>query len=347
MTNRTVVPTNDIGILCGVALMLIMGCVVLGSVGIPVFQSGTVLSSALLYLSSWIALFVGQISIGLWKHRPDSPIAYIRDHEFSPEYRRRLLHALPILLALTVYMPMFSAFKSSIPLFNPFQWDQTFIAWDRAIFGQDAWLWMQPVLGYPVVTSIISIFYHLWILLLYVGSVYFAIYVTDKPLRQQYFMAYFLTWTIVGIAMATWLSSVGPCFLLPLTGDPAFIPQMEYLRAADQHYPVMVLPVQQALLDWQASGQFGLGRGITAMPSMHVAMVVLFWLGMRRISRLAGIAAAIFALIIALGSVHLGYHYAVDGIVAAAVTLVIWPVAGWLSTTRIGALQAGKPARSN
>lgn len=64
------------------------------------------------------------------------------------------------------------------------------------------------------------------------------------------------------------------------------------------------------------------------MPSMHVAQAFLFFLAMRKISRRAGLYFGVFVVIVMIASVHLGYHYAVDGYVSIAVTLLIWAVAG-------------------
>ena len=44
-------------------------------------------------------------------------------------------------------------------------------------------------------------------------------------------------------------ASVGPCFVGPILSDHHFDAQMEYLRMANTHYTVLVLPVQQLLFD--------------------------------------------------------------------------------------------------
>ena len=64
------------------------------------------------------------------------------------------------------------------------------------------------------------------------------------------------------------------------------------------------------------------------MPSMHVSVAFLFALFGWHVSRWLGIVATIYCVVILLGSVHLGYHYAVDGYVAIVATFIIWITAG-------------------
>jgi hypothetical protein len=52
---------------------------------------------------------------------------------------------------------------------------------------------------------------------------------------------------------------------------------------------------------------------------------------MRKESRFAGLYFGIFTVIILIGSVHLAYHYAVDGYVSIAATWLIWLAAGPLA----------------
>ena len=66
------------------------------------------------------------------------------------------------------------------------------------------------------------------------------------------------------------------------------------------------------------------------MPSMHVASSFLFVLLCWRVQRLLGWLMTGFLVLILIGSVHLGWHYAVDGYLALALTWPIWRLAGWL-----------------
>ncbi|WFL77483.1 phosphatase PAP2 family protein [Altererythrobacter arenosus] len=273
-------------------------------------------------------IFVGG-PVLLWRlarAKPESPIAWVRERLLSRTARHHLIVGLPMFALCVVIIPAFSSIKSMIPLFTEYTWDETFIAWDRALFfGYDPWLLLQPLLGYPVVTAIVAAIYHLWILLLYVGPLYFAFSPqVNEIIRRQFFLGYAMSWMLIGGLMATWLASVGPVFAEPLLGIDTFRAQTDYLAAANREIPIMVVPVQQMLLENFHLNERGLGSGITAMPSMHVAICALYWLAARKVSPGLGRAFFVFMIVIWIGSVHTAYHYAVDGLVSIAAMIVLW-----------------------
>jgi len=306
-------------------------------------EAAPVLANARLYLLTACGLVAVDAGMHLARHRPATPFASLREHYCAPTLLRGIAAGAPLLLLCVFLMPFFSKMKAAIPLFNDYSWDATFIAWDRALFfGYDAWEVLQPVLGYPVVTAALALLYQLWFLLLYPGVLFFAFARIDADVRRRFFLTYVLSWTLVGGAMATWLASAGPCFVGPLLDDPSFDAQMAYLNAANEQVPVMTLTVQQMLLDWFHADADGLGSGITAMPSMHVAIAFLYWIATREISPRLGRWFCAFFAVIWIGSVPLAYHYAVDGLVSVIAVAAIW----WTSRHAIAAWDRWIEARA-
>ena len=64
------------------------------------------------------------------------------------------------------------------------------------------------------------------------------------------------------------------------------------------------------------------------MPSMHVSIIFLIALLGWRKNAVLGAVFTIYTFFIMLGSVHLAWHYAVDGYLSIIVTLVIWVISG-------------------
>lgn len=244
------------------------------------------------------------------------------------------LRTAPVFGILIVFMPTFSSIKGAIFHFNDYSWDETFIDWDSAIHGSDPWQLIQPFLGFPLITYAISVAYQLWFFLIYGGTLLFLFRHRDAFLRERFLIVFFANWAIVGTLLAILFASVGPCFAEPILGIDRYVPQMEYLKSVDNHFPILTDNTQQMLLERYRNRNSDLGAGITAMPSMHVALACLFWLSARHVSRWVGYAAFIFLIVIMLGSVHLAWHYAIDGYASIAITLGLWRLAGyWIEGT--------------
>ena len=253
---------------------------------------------------------------------------------FRTRYRlsERLMTGLPIIVIMTVAASTVTSLKVLIPDFHPYDWDATFILWDRWLHGgRDPWLILQPLLGHPLISRLVNAAYHGWFILLYATMFFMAFRLRGARLRAQFFLTYILCWAVQANLLATVFASVGPVFYGPLTGgESPFTPLMAYLEAANQQYDLGALRIQQYLWDAYTSGELVTGAGISAMPSMHVATSMLFVLVFWPINRPLGVALAIFLVVILIGSVHLGYHYAIDGYAAIVITPAIWLAVGRL-----------------
>ena len=306
-------------------------------------RAGTTPYSFLIMLAAFVGTGVPFLFVGLFFQRLYHIIRYVKpEHPIPTLYRDmksfiadpvRAANGLPLVLVLFPFMFFFTEIKASIPAFVPYSWDLTFDAWDRAVhFGYRPWELLQPVLGYWPITFLVNFNYNFWFFTMWIMWVFFAF--TRKPdeLRTRFFFTFLVSWAIGGSLLAILFSSVGPCYLgrMGISPDP-YEPLMTYLRGVQQIVPVWALDVQDKL--W--AGHIGKGAidGISAMPSMHNASALLFAIAAFKVNRTMGIIVAIHAFFIFLGSVHLGWHYAVDAYVGWALTIAIWllsaPVARW------------------
>ncbi len=305
--------------------ILAISAILLSRYGMP-FPVSSIITNLDIYLKGFLLFVICDFSYLLYRNRPTSPAAFIWSRYSDPVMLELFVARLPLLLLYIAFLPLFALLKPLIPLLNPYDWDPVLIQWDRAIFGTDPWRLLQPIVGFPIVTAALAVIYHAWFGLIYPGALIFLYVRRTEGIRRQYLLAFMLTWFVGGFLLASGMASVGPCFLEAVTGDPRFSEQMAYLNAADEQIPVVVLHVQEILLKTYLANGPGSGAGITAMPSMHVAIAFLFWLAIRRVSRNAGHWFFALFVTIWIASVHLAYHYAVDGLVSVILVTVLWRV---------------------
>ncbi len=279
-----------------------------------------------------ISVVVGQVVFHLGHVRPLSLHALLRDirHDDKLRLSRLAYSAIPI-MSVIAFQSAFTSFKSSITVMYPFHYDALFMEIDRWLhFGRHPWEWLQPLLGYPFATSIVSFAYKLWYGLFYLIFFWMTFSMRDPLLRMRYLLSYLLCWSILGSLVAVLLSSAGPCFYgLVVVGDDPYAPLFDYLNAADAQYQNWSLSAQAYLWENYSQGMLNTASGISAMPSMHVAIAALQALLGWQISRRVGWLLTAYCGIILLGSVHLGWHYAIDGYVSILAVVVIWKAVGW------------------
>lgn len=246
---------------------------------------------------------------------------------------------IPTLLLLGLIAPLsstFVAYKALIPEINPFAWDTAFMDLDAWVHGgRHPWTILLPAFGSPGMIDFLDAVYITWFPALVLTMVWQAWSGRD-PLRAQFFLTYVLSWILLGLLMAVVFSSAGPCYYRAVVGAPStYDALMAHLGGVDGMKPLLALEIQDHLWGAYVGENDSRYQGISAMPSMHLAMAMLMVLVYFRASRVAGIAATVFACLILLGSVMLGWHYAVDGYVGAAMVVPVW----WASGRVVGALE--------
>lgn len=256
--------------------------------------------------------------------------------------RARLYHAAPVVMLFPIFAAAFTHLKVALPHLSPQLWDARLAAWDIALHGGvPPSTWLHAVTGHPFVIAVLTAAYHLWFFLL-LAVLYWQVFSMEQPrLRMQFLLTFVLSWIVLGTIAAACLRSVGPCYYSQVVAGPSpYASLMAYLQQADQVIPVPSLHVQQLLWDGYMEVPGAASYGVSAMPSLHVASATLMALLARRLHRGAGIAFTLFAVLILIGSIQLGWHYAIDGYAGILGTIAIWKATGWL-LARGGGRQPG------
>jgi hypothetical protein len=229
-------------------------------------------------------------------------------------------------LLFAVGASLFLPLKFAIPQVLPFWLDRPLADADRFLFGSDPWVLLDRVLGWAAVP--IDWVYGLW---LPVQSLVFFTLLLERPspAKSRAMIAYSLAWLLLGVVAALGLSSAGPLFFDRLLGGDRFALLGQTLRARGVS---LAITESDAMWAAYANARPGLVSGISAMPSLHVAITLWMALVARSVApRLAPLALGYF-LFIWIASVQLGWHYASDGLAAGMGVLAIWAAAGAIET---------------
>lgn len=245
----------------------------------------------------------------------------------------RLLRLLFVLLYVPFLMCVFGRWKSVMHIIHPFAWDARLSALDRWIhLGTYPWEDLQPLVGRPIITHALDFLYVPCLVSVLVATTVWQGWTADRRLREQFLCAFALCWIVLGTVMATAFASAGPCYYNLVTHQPdPYQPLMAYLSRVDAASPLIALGIQRGL--WASyTGQDATPfSGISAMPSLHVAMPVLFTVAGWCYDRRLGIALGIYTTAVLIASVHLGWHYAIDGYASVIGVAVLWTLAGRLA----------------
>lgn len=312
----------------------IIECLVLGlpvSFSLISIVSGTTFLFLGVIIGGWLALELFRLwRVGYQGSPSQALLVKLESDILAPS---RIANALHAFITNGVFFVGFIAIKKSIPHVVNFAWDETFMQWDRALhFGALPHDWLLPALGSPLALFVINVIYNLWFVVILGCFFWFGYARQDSFLRQRYLIAYLSLWLVGTCGLGTLLSSAGPCFYANVVaGDNPYQALIATLDAANTIYPIWAVPTQATLWQSHLAG-FGDVEGVSAMPSLHVATSVLFILLAKDWGQRWFLYFTVpFALLILIGSVMLGWHYAVDGYVGAALAVLCWWGAGKLA----------------
>jgi hypothetical protein len=224
-----------------------------------------------------------------------------------------------------------TSFVSNKQIVREFRWDRTLSQLDRAIhFGHYPYALLALLTHSTTVVRLLDSLYMFWFIILILSCI-LALWSSRDELRFRYLLSALLVWSGLGTLLSTLFSSAGPCYYGKIVPGPnPYAPLMSALMDINSVTPLFAIKNQAGLWNnyifhgWMPFG------GISAMPSLHVGMAVLFAIAAYRMNPKLGFVFWAYALSIQVASVVLGWHYAIDGYLATAVTVLIWHFTGFL-----------------
>lgn len=318
-----------------IVTLLLAGCAPLFVV--PSLQLGPFLLLNLSYLG--LAIFAGALVLGAQR------LAHITGRTDGPDesQRRWLMGAI---IATAVTLSHFQVFKQLVLPGRGFPLDPLIADLEhRLLFGHDAWEVTHLLFGALLPTLVLDTAYAVWLPIMFLFPAAVVIVIRDKHVRARLVGTWVVSWILIGSLGAWGLASAGPCYFNELIGPRAgYLRMHEALIVLDQKAALYGLNIQalhfQEMLRQSQSGPLVFASGISAMPSMHVAMATLFVIGAFQHSRKIGWCFFGYAMLIWIASIHLGWHYASDGLLGAAMMIGLWAISGPTSRLIYSGLRA-------
>lgn len=243
------------------------------------------------------------------------------------------------IIGIVAVISTFLIFKGAIPKIIPFAYDETFEHMDRVLhFGYQPWQLLQYFLGNEWITLLIHRNYYIWFAAIYIVFLWQCGTKQNPKLRMQYILSFAASWIFLGSFTALLLSSAGPIYYHLVTPDNHVVYKagMDYLSMVDEKHGLVMMKIKDVLWYFYMTNEGpDTIKGISAMPSMHVALAFLMALLGWQKGGWIKIGFTIFAILTFLGSIHLLWHYAVDGYVSIIGVLLIWWVSGKIANLTV------------
>lgn len=239
----------------------------------------------------------------------------------------RLHNALAALLALLPVTLFFCIGKSMIPLLNEYRLDPLFAEADKIThFGRYPHEYLVPWIEKLELQHFFDDLYLCWFMIVYLVTEFATWGDPDQTRRMRYLWTYALCWIVIGTVAAIALASVGPMYFHDFYDAPSpYGDLLAHLRAAGD---LKIFVIAEELLNMVKDERTININAISAMPSLHVAMAAALCFYFRSVNRAAWIFLSAFLIFMIMGSVYLGWHYAIDGYIGIAMAYGLWRASG-------------------
>lgn len=278
-----------------------------GAVVLSRIPDRTILLAAMSIYPAWIVAAAVISSICMFVHLVRLGVARptLELRRMIVTDRAKAAWATLVVLLAGLNMITFMWMKTLLNFLVPFRAGPWLAQIDHMLFlGHDPWT-LLTWLNFPAA----GLIYHpVWFVMLILALLIVA-WAPASPEKSAMLLSYFVLWSVAGPVIHVLMPAAGPLFYERLGYGSRF---------AGLHQLPETQEVANYLWAIYSSRRFGAGSGISAMPSMHVAMVTWATLAIAAFAPRLKIPAVGFAALIYLMSIALGWHYAVDGLVGSA-----------------------------
>jgi hypothetical protein len=230
-----------------------------------------------------------------------SPFAYFRE-QF--DWRKPAVLGFAALLS-GFNMICFMWIKAEINFIAPFYADEGIANIGRFLFGRDPWRFFE---GSDL--TIMALTYNvLWFWALMI-TLFMLLFTKPSVDRSASLISYFFLWSLFG--------PIGQ-YLVPAAG-PIFYERIGLGNRYDglhANIPAITSEIANYLWTYYSQRSLGLGAGISAMPSLHIATATWMVISFKAVGSRLTIPAVALGLYFYVASVALGWHYFLDGMVGA------------------------------
>ncbi len=251
---------------------------------------------------------------------PRAPISHL-----AGMLRARAAGAAATIALFCVGLAAFTTLKHQIPFWLPFFADRPLAALDAQLHFGQPWRWTHAVAPEGASRLLYLLYGPVW-LLQWLGLMLVAAFLRDDALRRRYLISLVAVLGLLGTVGRVLGASAGPIFFDRMFGGATFADLGPELAASPGG--AAMLGVSDYLFEAYESGAARFGSGISAMPSIHVAMAALNAQFLGALDRRLGLVGWAFAGAILFGSVYFGWHYALDGYVSLLAVALVWRWAG-------------------
>ena len=276
-------------------------------------------SSSLLVVLAPFALFAMAVAIRRNPLAPFSELLRIVRSVIGP----RVLSGTLLLCIIGVFYGAFTSAKNMLPDIFHYHWDAQLAKADQLIGGGvDPSQYLMGIRGSEL-TALNFLYGGVWHVLVFGLTAFVALSKSHEQVRKQFLLAFLMCWIVVGNVLAAIFYSGGPSFYDLFTGDST-----RFSNLTQSITPAITLAEQSYLREFFKAGEVGIGTGIAAFPSMHVIAATLIAFLLRSMDKRLGWLGIAFVAFIEIGSVRLGWHYAIDGYAGICSAVIVWWAAG-------------------